>query len=68
MATSGVRAKLGLFNVDQIRPATDPTIRRYEYRNCGYRLRWTSLWGHEPCGCVPKWVAGAHGDVATGAL
>ena len=33
--------------------AKDPTICSCESRSCEYRLRWSSLWGHEACeGCA----------------
>ena len=43
--------------------------------HCGYRFRWSSLWGHEPCeGCAEmgRWrhadaLAGAFGGVFYGA-
>eukprot|EP00959_Pyramimonas_sp_CCMP1952_P263515 5510645-Pyramimonas_sp.AAC.1 len=31
----------------QISLAKNPTMCSCEHRNCGYRLPWSSLWGHE---------------------
>eukprot|EP00959_Pyramimonas_sp_CCMP1952_P038236 800201-Pyramimonas_sp.AAC.1 len=38
---------------------------------CGLRhwdLRWSSLWGHEACEGVPKWVCVTHAGCAIGTV
>ena len=42
--------------------AKDPTICSCEYRRWEYRIRWSSLWGHETL----YWVGESHANCATG--
>ena len=39
-----------------------------EYRSCEYRLRWSSLWGHEPCEGCAEMARWRHAGPGTGAL
>ena len=49
--------------------AKGPTICSCEYRRCECRLRWSSLWGHEPCdGCAKMEVDERRGRMRTCSL